>query len=151
MTFSWISYYFSWTVCIFLFIGLVYGFIRRKWNVVKRFCKYAINSSVLLVGWSFYLELALIVRSPILITKEASLDSLRDWIWDYQFKDILTSLVTIFILLGINLLFYFKIENKKYKSDLFILTISAITILAIFIWFTGVDTYSGFIQERNRH
>lgn len=148
MTFSWILYYFSCTVWIALLLALAYGIIRKRWYLVKRFTKYAINSSVLLVGWSFYLELALIVRSPILITKEASLASLRNWIWSYQLKDIMISLVTTIILLGINFLFYYKVENKKHKSDLFVLTLSIISILAICIWFTGEDTYYGFLPKR---
>ena len=150
MPFSWVIYFFSWTIWIALTIALAYGIIRRKWDWVKRLTKYAVNSAVFLVGWSFYLELALIVRSPILITKQTSLESLRAWIWDHQFTDILISLITIVILLGINLLFYYKIESKRHKSDILVLTLSTVFILVACIWFTGEDTYSGFIQVRNR-
>ena len=151
MTFSWVFYFISWTVWIVLVIILLYGAIKKDWKLVKRSAKYAINSIALFVGWSFYLELAVIVRSPILITKEASLESLREWIWNYQFKDILISLLTIIILLGINLVFYYKFENKKNKLDIILLPILVTIILAICIWYTGQDTLVGFIQERNRH
>lgn len=151
MTLSSILYYLSWIVWILLLIALVYGTIRRKWDFVKRTIKYLINSSVFLIGWSFYLELALIVRSPILITNEASVQSLKDWIWNYLYKDILISIVAIILLLGINLLFHYKVENRKYKSDPVLLAASAILILAFSILNTGEDTFFAFMQERNRH
>jgi hypothetical protein len=130
---------------------LLYGLAKRNWVLVKRILKYVINSSVLLLGWSFYLELALIVRSPIVITNEASIDSLKEWIWNHQFKDILISLTTIGILLGINLFFYFKVEKSNNKYDPILLIMISTIFLSYCIWVTGKDTFSAFTQIRNSY
>ena len=151
MTLGWFAYYFASTVWVVLLILLLKGLFKKEWNLVKRISKYIINSIVFLTGWMFYLELALIVKAPILVTKQAYIKSLKEWIWNYQFTDILISSLVVLILVGINLLFFYKIENKKHKVDLLILTLSAIVVLAFWIWFTGEDSYYGLLEERNRH
>ena len=147
----WTGYYAALIIWSALFVILIIAWIKRQWALLKRMVKYLIHSSVFVIAWGFILELALYVRSPILVTKEASIDSLKGWIRDHQIGQLYISIVVIVILLGINLLFYFKIERKENGVDLYVLPLCTTAVLAFSIWLTGADAYYGLLEELNRH
>ena len=148
-TFTWILTYIVYTVWAILFIALFVGLFNKNWTLFKRTLKYLTNSLVFIIAWTMILELALIVRPPISTTKEASIKALKNWIIEKQIKDVYIALVTIIILFAINLLFYYKVEHKKFRKDLLILTLSDSIVLALGIWLTGQLAYIGLLQEIN--
>ena len=147
----WTGAYLAYGVWIILAIALLTGLIKRKWSLVKRALKYIINSIVFIIAWMFILELALIVRPPIRETKQASIIALQNWIHNTQIEDIYGAFIVTILLLSINILFYYKVDNRSYKRDLLILTLSDITVLSLGIWLTGQHAYFGLMLEINRH
>ena len=149
--FTWIGAYAAFTVWTILVIILLTGLIKKNWQLVKRAFKYLLNSVVFIVAWMFFLELALVVRPPILLTKQDSINALENWISKNQIEDIYYGLTVTLILLVLNLFFYFRVEHKEHKMDLTILTLSAILVLSFGIWLAGQDAYFGLLEEINRH
>ncbi len=140
--------YSIWTILAFL---LLIALIKRRWIFLKRLLKYTLNTSVFLIASAFILDLALIVRPTFYETKEKSSIALKVWIREHQLNDIYIALTAIIILLGINLLFHFKVERKENKKDLFVLITFDTIVLFAGIWLTGQSAYFGLLQEINRH
>ena len=147
----WIGSYIAYIIWTILSVVLLISLFKRKWELTKRTSKYLLNTVVFIIAFMFILELTLIVRPAIYETKEASAAALKSWVENYQVKDIYIALDTILILFGVNLFFYFKIEKKRHRKDLFVLTIFDAFILSAGIWLTGQDAYWGLMQEINRH
>ena len=147
----WIGYYLAWITWIALTIFLLIGLLRKDWFLVKRTLKYIINSVVFWVAFMFVLELELIVKAPILATRQQSIAALQKWINHHQVVDVYYALVVLIILLSINLFFYYKLEQRRHKKDLIILSLGAIVILSFSIWLTGQDAYFGLLEEFDRH
>lgn len=140
--------YAIWSILV---VVLLVGLVTKNWILLKRTLKYFINSLVFVIAWVMFMELALVVRPRMAMTKESSIKALKNWIIEAQIKDIYVALAAIIILFIINLLFYFKIEHTKFKRDLFILTISDSIILSLGIWLTGQEAYFGLLPEINSH
>jgi hypothetical protein len=149
--FLWVGFYLALIVWAILVVVLLTGLVKKKWLLVKRSLKYLINSIVFLIAWMFILELALVVRTPFLSTKQASIKELENWISRNQIENVYVALGTVLVLFGVNLLFYFKVEHKQNKRDLLILAISAIIVLAFGIELAGQNAYYGLLEEINRH
>jgi uncharacterized membrane protein YoaT (DUF817 family) len=66
-------------------------------------------------------------------------------------KDIYVALFTVIVLFGINLFFHFKVEHKRHRKDLVILSLFDIFVLSLGIWLAGQSAYFGLLQEINRH
>jgi hypothetical protein len=143
--------YIAYTIWAILSIVLLTSLFKRNWQLTKRTSKYLLNSVVFIIAFMFIVELSLFVRPPIYETKKASAMALKSWVENYQVKDIYIALATTSILFGVNLFFYFKIEKKRHRKDLFLLTIFDAFILSAGIWLTGQDAYWGLMQEINRH
>lgn len=141
----------AYTTWAILLITLLISLLKKNWPLFKRTLKYLINSLVFVVVWLMILELALIVRPPLGKTKGASIQALENWVIHEQVEDVFVGLVAIIILLAINLFFYYKIEKKKFRTDLFILTLSDSIVLGLGIWLTGQLAYTGLLQEINLH
>jgi hypothetical protein len=105
--------YIIWTALV---AALLFSSFKRNWGLTKRILKYALNTGVFIIAWMFILELALIVRPAIYESEQASSIALKSWIKEYQIKDIYIALGVIAILVGINLLFHFKVEEKRIHS-----------------------------------
>jgi hypothetical protein len=150
-TLIWIGVYTAYVIWTILAILLFTFLIRRKWVLLKRTLKYTLNTTVFLIAWMYIFELAIIVRPSIYKTKEETSIALQSWISKHQLNDVYFALTTILVLLAINLLFYFKVEYKKNKKDLLILTTFDTLILFAGIWLTGLSAYFGLMQEVNRH
>ena len=149
-TLFWIAFYATHATWPVLFTVLFIALFKRKWNLLKRASKYLLNTSVLIFAWAFYMELALIVKAPIRKTKEASSIALKSWIKEHQTTDIYIALIVVLVLSAINLLFYFRVENKRHQEDLLILAIFDVFILTVSIWLMGQSAYVGLMQEINR-
>ncbi|RYE12056.1 MAG: hypothetical protein EOP45_23555 [Sphingobacteriaceae bacterium] len=140
--------YAIWSILV---VVLLIGLVTKNWILLKRTLKYFINSSVFIIAWMMFVELALVVRPHMTMTKESSIKVLKNWIIEAQIKDIYVALAAIIILFIINLLFYFKVEHTKFKRDLLILTITDSIILSLGIWLTGQEAYFGLLPEINLH
>ena len=112
--------------------------------MVKRVSKYLVNSSVFLIAFVFYLDMALIVRPPV------SEPQLKSWVNQHVVIYLCISVVATIILVGINFLFYKKVEKHRHRADLFILAGLDIIILLCGAWLSGQDAYYGLLQELNR-
>jgi len=147
----WIGTYIAYIIWTILAIVLLISLVKRNWDLTKRTLKFILNSSVFIIALMFIFELALIVRPAIYETKQASSVALKLWIKAYQIKDAYIALIVLAILVGINLLFHFKIEKGQHKKDLFILTVFDTLVLSFGIWLTGQSAYFGLMQEINWH
>jgi hypothetical protein len=146
-----VGFYLALIVWAVLIVTLLTGLVKRNWLLVKRIIKYLINSVVFFIAWMFILELALVVRTPFLSTKQASIKELENWISKNQIENVYFTLVAVLVLFGINLFFYFKIEHKQNRRDILILAISAIIVLVFGIELAGQNAYYGLLEEINRH
>jgi formate-dependent nitrite reductase membrane component NrfD len=150
-TLVWIGTYTAWLVWSFLGLVLVIALLRKNFPLAIRMIKYLLNSSVFFVGEGIILELALAVRPPISATKETSITDLQSLIKHHQLNDVYVSVIVIFILFLINLLFYYKFEKRRNKKDIAILAIVSAFILGFSIWLNGQYAFFGLMQEINRH
>ena len=151
MNLIWIGYYLAWIVWVALTVIFIVASVRKKWPLVKRTLKYVINSIVFIIAFSFIVELQVIVRPEILPTKQESITALQKWIIERQVNDVYFAIAAITFLFAVNLFFYYKIESKKHRHDLSILTLTAVIILSVSIWLAGKDAYFGLLEEINRH
>ena len=143
-TLLWFGYYIAFAVWLLLILLLIFGTLRKRWDLVKRSSKYLINSSVFLLAYSFYFDMAVIVRPP------GSELQLRNWVTEHVISYLYISVIAVTILLAVNFLFYRKIEKRRHKADLFILAAFDIVILVCGAWLSGQDAYYGLLQEINR-
>src|SRR6476469_9345349 len=118
-----LGYYMAFAVWVLLTLLLVTGIFRKRWAMVKRVSKYLVNSSVFLIAFVFYLDMALIVRPPV------SEPQLKSWVNQHVVIYLCISVVATIILVGINFLFYKKVEKHRHRADLFILAGLDIIIL----------------------
>jgi asparagine N-glycosylation enzyme membrane subunit Stt3 len=138
------AYYFAILIWCILLLLILFGIIKKKWDLVKRIGKYLVNSVVFFIAYAFYLEVALLVKPPV------SEPLLKSWINDRVLYNLLVSIIVAIILFAINYGFYKKVESRKYKVDLYILTIFDIVVLLVGAWLAGQDAYYGFLEELNR-
>jgi len=134
----------AFAVWVLLTLLLVTGIFSKRWAIVKRVSKYLVNSSVFLIAFAFYLDMALIVRPPV------SEPQLKSWVNQHVVIYLCISVVATIILVGINFLFYKKVEKHRHRADLFILAGLDIIILLCGAWLSGQDAYYGLLQELNR-
>ncbi|WP_206983761.1 hypothetical protein [Hymenobacter telluris] len=122
---------------------LLFGLFKRRIELVKQTIKYLVNSLIFIVAWSFYFELAIIVRPPVT-------ESLEMWIDRHVTANIYISLSVTIVLFIVNLLFYSRIEKVGRKSDLLLLSILGCVILVVSAWVAGQYAYFGMLEELYR-
>lgn len=140
----WFGYYTALAVWLLLTLLLIIGALKKHWDIVKRASKFLINSSVFLLAYSFYMDMAIIVKPP------GSEPQLRKWVNQRVINYIYVSAIAVFILLAINFLFYKRVEKYKHKADQFILAVLDIMVLVCGAWLSGQDAYFGLLQELKR-
>lgn len=139
-----LCFYFAITLWLALTLILFVSVVKRKWSLFKRTIKYLINSSAFLITFSFYLEMALVVRPPV----EA--EELLSWANQHVAKDLGISIFFIITFFILNYIFYTRIENRKHKIDLLFLAIADSLILTGGAWLAGQDAYYGLLEELHR-
>jgi hypothetical protein len=140
----WFGYYMALAVWLLLILLLITGALRKRWDIVKRGSKFLINSSVFVLAYSFYIDMAVIVRPP------GSEPLLRKWVNQHVTNYLYISVIAAIILLAVNLLFYKRIEKYRHKADVFILTLLDIIVMFSGAWLSGENAYYGLLQELNR-
>jgi NADH:ubiquinone oxidoreductase subunit 2 (subunit N) len=147
---NWVIYYAALTIWAILIVALIWSLVKRRKKNIIRIIKFSINSLIMLVGWAFVIELALMVRAPVAGTKSESVKVLRSLI-EHQFNDLLIAFVFCMILVLINLAFYYLIEKKQNKRDILWLLIFSILVMVFCIWFTGEYAFYGLMQDIDKH
>jgi hypothetical protein len=130
---------------ITLLCWAVLNYLKKDHLSFKKIILYLLNSTVFFVGVPFYVRLALIVQVPKEVTKEASMQVLKnDCILEFQ-NYVATSFLLCLALLFINYFFQKYIINRIEKKELLILCIIDFSILlvlstlAIFNYYVGIS------------
>lgn len=140
-----VAFYAVVAIWFVLGVWLLVGLVTKKRKVIKRASKYLINSVVFLVAYTFYMELAIIVRPPVGVSE------LREWATQHLVADLWTAAATAGILLVINGFFYWKVESRTHKVDLLVLMVFDTLILTGGAWLASQDAYLGLLEEANRN
>ena len=110
---------------------------------------YLINSGVFLIADIFYFNIAVIVKPPVTGINEADgLNNLSNWVRNYTLENLIITAAIIFLLFGINFLFYKNLNKKKYKTDFFVLLFFDLFVLLAGVYFAAESGFGLRGEER---